>query len=147
MSRFLTGKAYYCFNVLLLVLVHYHIYSLTAWNRYWKEKGYRIVVYLDYGVGMHQITNHVLMSNTVKLDLTLAGIIIQKKSIWELQNYIECFFFIWDTSRGTLTIPSHKVNKLLDKIIYIVIKFVTVTPLVLARIAGTTCITVSFREV
>lgn len=52
------------------------------------------------------------LSNTVKLDLTLAGIMIQKKSIWELQNYIEWFGFFLDMFRGTLTIPSHKVNKL-----------------------------------
>lgn len=86
------------------------------------------------------------LSNTVKLDLTLAGVMIQKKSIWELQNYIEWFGFFSDMFGGTLTIPSHKVNKLLDKIIYIVIKYVTLTHFVLARIAGTTSITVSFSK-
>lgn len=54
--------------------------------------------------------------------------------------------FISDTPRGTLTIPSHKVNKFVDKIVYIVIKYVTLTHFVLACIAGTACITVSFSK-
>lgn len=93
MSRFLTGKTYHCFSVLhfdLSSLPYIFTQRLKPLIKYWKEKGKRIVVYLDYGFSMHQVTNEscLELSNTVKVDLTLTGIMIQKKKI-ELQNYIE----------------------------------------------------------
>lgn len=135
-------ETHYCFSVLpfgLSSAPFIFTQLLKPLVKHWREKGYRILVYLDDGFGFASSNESCqIMSNNVKQDLRKAGFITNtEKSIWEPHNSLDWLGFIWDTSSGTLTIPEHKISKLLEIVRGIVLRPASLTPRVLASVTGT----------
>ena len=82
--------------------------------KFWRAKGYKIVIYLDDGMG-GAATLHAAkyMSSEVKKDLENLGFLIAAdKSHWEPVQELVWLGFIWDMTSNNIMVTLPRVEKL-----------------------------------
>jgi ribonuclease HI len=106
--------------------------------KYWRSKGFRIVVYLDDGFGISNCYESCFrVSREVRNDLVSAGFIPnEEKSCWNPTQKILWLGFSWDLVEGTLNIPVEKIVQLKNKIVEGIHNPSLFTSRFLASIAG-----------
>lgn len=84
-------------------------------ERFWREQGIYIIVYLDDGFGFSDsFANCEYSSLKVYNTLIKAGFVVNtEKSVWVPQKCLEGLGFTWNMEDGCLELPSVNVEKLL----------------------------------
>ena len=92
-------SASHCFTKLLRPLV-----------KYWRAKGFCIVVYLDDGWGTDSVEKCQKVSDRVHRDLQLAGFVVNlEKSVWVPCSVLEWLGYLWNMQSGTVSMPTRKI--------------------------------------
>ena len=86
--------------------------------RYWRERGLRIIVYLDDGLcAMDGESNALEASVMVRSTLSQADFVANdKKSIWEPTQRLQWLGFVVDLSKGQIEVPAERVTALESKL-------------------------------
>ena len=82
--------------------------------RYWRERGLRIIIYLDDGLcAMDGESNALEASVMVRSTLSQAGFVANdKKLIWEPTQHLQWLGFVVDLSKGQIEVPAERVTAL-----------------------------------
>ena len=86
--------------------------------KYWRSQAYRIVVYLDDGLGVcPTFACCLLEALAVKSDLSRAGFVPNMlKSVWSPVQCLRWLGYFWDLKKKSLSIPSDKIDRLFTSI-------------------------------
>ena len=119
-------SASHCFTKLLRPLV-----------KYWRTKGFCIVVYLDDGWGTDSVENCRSVSDSVHKDLELAGFVVNsEKSVWQPCSVLEWLGYLWDMHTGTVSMPSRKILVFKDMILHALKNKENISARYVAKIMG-----------
>ena len=106
-------RRYFIFQVLpfgISSACHLFTKLLKPLVKYWRAKGFSVVVYLDDGWGSESHLNCKWVSDKVRSDLKLAGFVINsEKSIWDPCFELEWLGYHWNSEKGIITIPERKI--------------------------------------
>ena len=99
-------SASHCFTKLLRPLV-----------KYWRAKGFCIVVHLDDGWGTDSVENCQKVSDRVHRDLQLAGFVVNlEKSVLVPCSVLEWLGYLWNMQSGTVSMPTRKIVSFKDMV-------------------------------
>ena len=106
-------RRYFIFQVLpfgISSACHLFTKLLKLLVKYWRAKGFSVVVYLDDGWGSESHLNCKWVSDKVRSDLKLARFVINsEKSIWDPCFELEWLGYHWNSEKGIITIPERKI--------------------------------------
>ncbi len=106
--------------------------------KYWRDKGFFIVLYLDDGWGIANSYNECYsIASLVKQDLLNAGLVPNiEKSVWNPVQSIDWLGMRWDTVVGSLKVIDRRVNNILTDVESLLRKLPYVTARQLATFVG-----------
>ena len=92
---------------------------------YWRGKGFKIIMYLDDGLGGATCYEEALStSKIIKSDLEQFGFhIAQEKCIWTPVQKLDWLGFTWNFTEGTLRITTKRIEKLKDFLASLIEKY------------------------
>ena len=93
--------------------------------KYWRGKGFKIIIYLDDGLGGATYYEEALStSKIIKSDLEQFGFhIAQEKCIWTPVHKLDWLGFTWNFTEGTLRITTKRIEKLKDFLASLIEKY------------------------
>ena len=110
------GK-YYVFQVLPFGLsTAGYIFSKVMREvvKYWRSQGFRIVMYLDDGIGgSSSLTDAEMVCARIQADLNRLGFLVAiEKCQWEPVQTLVWLGLVWDTKNNTITLSESRIEKL-----------------------------------